>query len=348
VQVFRLVTEHTIEERILRRALSKLKLDALVIQSGGLVEGAQRASKSELVAAIRHGAEAIFQLRADQLGDDDIDAILEKAQRRTQELEAELQARAEGGVTDSGSSAADSRAWKFGGDSSDEEGGGSAGTIDIGKRERKQATKINLARPAPASARAATTAAPAQPTLLDRPAQTFPPYKDLVLLAMADPSCEAETTVQKLTMVVKRLWPELKWNKKRWAQAIAKALESGQLTKGKGAVSKELRKLGKLGGGGGRLAMTEEGKLELEVARETERKRRSREELDPNRAPEDAEDTPFPGWRVRTYHMADGGTVKHYVAPELSVAPEESPTDDIHADGGDKARSSEPPNKQDK
>ena len=67
-------------------------------------------------------------------------------------------------MTDGGSSAADSRAWKFGGDSSDEEGGGSAGTIDIGKRERKQATKINLARPAPASARAATTAAPAQPT----------------------------------------------------------------------------------------------------------------------------------------------------------------------------------------
>ena len=39
-----------------------------MIQSGGLVEGIQSASKSELVAAIRHGAETIFKLRADSTG----------------------------------------------------------------------------------------------------------------------------------------------------------------------------------------------------------------------------------------------------------------------------------------
>ena len=38
VKVFRLITEHTVEERILERAMQKLKLDAIVIQQGGLVE----------------------------------------------------------------------------------------------------------------------------------------------------------------------------------------------------------------------------------------------------------------------------------------------------------------------
>ena len=53
VKVFRLITEHTIEERILSRALQKLKLDALVIQSGGLVEKEKANNKDDLLAAIR-------------------------------------------------------------------------------------------------------------------------------------------------------------------------------------------------------------------------------------------------------------------------------------------------------
>lgn len=35
VRVFRLITEHTVEERIIMRAEMKLKLDNLVIQQGG-------------------------------------------------------------------------------------------------------------------------------------------------------------------------------------------------------------------------------------------------------------------------------------------------------------------------
>ena len=36
VKVFRLITEHTVEEKILERAMKKLHLDALVIQQGRL------------------------------------------------------------------------------------------------------------------------------------------------------------------------------------------------------------------------------------------------------------------------------------------------------------------------
>ena len=39
VTVYRLVSEGTIEEKILERAMGKLQLDALVIQQGRLVDG---------------------------------------------------------------------------------------------------------------------------------------------------------------------------------------------------------------------------------------------------------------------------------------------------------------------
>ena len=58
VKVFRLITEKTIEEKILARAMKKLHLDALVIQSGRLVEKEKKMDKNELAAAVRDLGEA--------------------------------------------------------------------------------------------------------------------------------------------------------------------------------------------------------------------------------------------------------------------------------------------------
>ena len=49
MQVFRLVTEGTVEEKIIERADRKLFLDAAVIQQGRLAEQNQSLDKSELM-----------------------------------------------------------------------------------------------------------------------------------------------------------------------------------------------------------------------------------------------------------------------------------------------------------
>ena len=75
-----------IEEKILDRAMKKLHLDAMVIQSGRLAEKEKNMSKDELMKAIRYGADDVF--KADNMdGDDevDIDAILAKAEEKTEQ-----------------------------------------------------------------------------------------------------------------------------------------------------------------------------------------------------------------------------------------------------------------------
>jgi SWI/SNF-related matrix-associated actin-dependent regulator of chromatin subfamily A member 5 len=49
VQVFRFITEQTIEEKIIERADRKLFLDAAVIQQGRLAEQNQTLEKTELM-----------------------------------------------------------------------------------------------------------------------------------------------------------------------------------------------------------------------------------------------------------------------------------------------------------
>ena len=62
VRVFRLVTESTVEERIVERAEMKLKLDALVIQSGQLAQaGDDKVSGKEILSMIQFGAEKMFK-----------------------------------------------------------------------------------------------------------------------------------------------------------------------------------------------------------------------------------------------------------------------------------------------
>lgn len=91
VYVFRFVTEDAIEERILDRAVQKLRLDQLVIQQGRAQPSKNQQSKDDLVDMIQHGAEKIITSKENLLIDDDIDAIISRGEERTHELQEKYQ-----------------------------------------------------------------------------------------------------------------------------------------------------------------------------------------------------------------------------------------------------------------
>ena len=92
VKVFRFITEHAIEEKVLERAAQKLRLDQLVIQQGRAQQQAkQAANKDELLGMIQHGAEKVFESKGSVGALDDIDEILARGESRTAELNAKYE-----------------------------------------------------------------------------------------------------------------------------------------------------------------------------------------------------------------------------------------------------------------
>ncbi|TPP65404.1 SWI:SNF matrix associated [Fasciola gigantica] len=91
VRVFRLITENTVEERIIMRAEMKLRLDNLVIQQGRLVEQkANQLQKGEVLDMIKFGANYIFRTKDSDFKDEDIDIILARGEQRTAEMNEKL------------------------------------------------------------------------------------------------------------------------------------------------------------------------------------------------------------------------------------------------------------------
>eukprot|EP01047_Picozoa_sp_COSAG01_P040521 COSAG01_NODE_3417_length_6121_cov_33.897376_3_plen_998_part_00 len=137
VKVFRLITEGTIEEKILDRAMKKLHLDALVIQSGRLVDKEQKLGTGELLTAIRAGADSIFKTETNgaKFADEDIDEILVRAEQKTKAMKKKFAIAKKEGLS--------SDMWTFDGEDYKEERkvqSGSLGFVDIGKRDRKTTT----------------------------------------------------------------------------------------------------------------------------------------------------------------------------------------------------------------
>jgi SWI/SNF-related matrix-associated actin-dependent regulator of chromatin subfamily A member 5 len=101
VYVYRFVTEHAIEEKVLERAAQKLRLDQLVIQQGrAQIAAKAAANKDELLNMIQHGAEKVFNTKGPtgilaekgaNIDDDDIDALLKHGEQRTAELNAKYE-----------------------------------------------------------------------------------------------------------------------------------------------------------------------------------------------------------------------------------------------------------------
>ena len=146
--MFRLVTEHTIEEKVVERAQQKLKLDAMVIQQGRLKDK-DKLSRNELLEAVRFGADKIFKSKDSSITDEDIDLIINAGRRKTQELNDKFQAADKGdlldfkldgnsnmqtfeGVDYSGNALAAAKAEV-----------GMLGILDLGKRERKTVANYN-------------------------------------------------------------------------------------------------------------------------------------------------------------------------------------------------------------
>ncbi|KAL6767714.1 hypothetical protein ACKKBF_B36355 [Auxenochlorella protothecoides x Auxenochlorella symbiontica] len=91
VQVFRFCVENAIEEKVIEKAYKKLRLDALVIQQGRLVEGTKGVNKDDLLQMVRYGAEMVFSSEAANITDQDIDLIIQKGESSTKELNDKLQ-----------------------------------------------------------------------------------------------------------------------------------------------------------------------------------------------------------------------------------------------------------------
>lgn len=97
VRVFRLITEHTVEERIVERAEMKLRLDHVVIQQGRLQEAATKLDKDEMLSMIRHGATHVFSSKQDENElDVDIDLVLAHGEQKTKELREKYEILGEG------------------------------------------------------------------------------------------------------------------------------------------------------------------------------------------------------------------------------------------------------------
>eukprot|EP00606_Chrysophyceae_sp_TOSAG23-5_P000848 GSChrysophyteH2.ASY1.ANO1.520.1 assembled CDS len=90
VQVFRLVTEDTIEVKVVERAQQKLKLDAMVVQQGRLQDNQKRMSKTELLDTLRYGADKVFRSTSSDITDADIDLILEEGRKKTEQMNSSL------------------------------------------------------------------------------------------------------------------------------------------------------------------------------------------------------------------------------------------------------------------
>ncbi|XP_076843705.1 LOW QUALITY PROTEIN: putative global transcription activator SNF2L1 [Brachyhypopomus gauderio] len=91
VRVFRLITENTVEERIVERAEMKLRLDSIVIQQGRLIDQQNKLGKDEMLQMIRHGATHVFASKDSELTDEDIDTILERGAKKTAEMNERMQ-----------------------------------------------------------------------------------------------------------------------------------------------------------------------------------------------------------------------------------------------------------------
>uniref|UniRef100_A0AAY4ENX9 SWI/SNF related, matrix associated, actin dependent regulator of chromatin, subfamily a, member 1 n=1 Tax=Denticeps clupeoides TaxID=299321 RepID=A0AAY4ENX9_9TELE len=92
VRVFRLITDNTVEERIVERAEMKLRLDSIVIQQGRLIDQqSNKMAKDEMLQMIRHGATHVFASKDSELTDEDIDTILERGAKKVTSHPLEFQ-----------------------------------------------------------------------------------------------------------------------------------------------------------------------------------------------------------------------------------------------------------------
>ena len=93
VNVYRFVTESTIEEKIIERAEIKLRLDRMVINRSS-AQAKSAMSTDDMTNMIRFGADRVFRQLGSTITDDDIDNILQRGEQKTQQLAEKLKSQA--------------------------------------------------------------------------------------------------------------------------------------------------------------------------------------------------------------------------------------------------------------
>lgn len=146
VQVFRFISEGTVEEKIIERADRKLFLDAAVIQQGRLAEQNTSVDKGDLMKMVQFGADQILSGKGGTYTDEDIDALIAKGEQRTSEIQAKLETDAKHNLADFQLLADDDTGrdtFSFGGKNyrgSDKNGGN---FINLPSRQRKRNYDVN-------------------------------------------------------------------------------------------------------------------------------------------------------------------------------------------------------------
>jgi len=91
VRVFRMITENTVDEKIVERAEIKLRLDRMVVQQGRLADQKTTLNKDDMLGMIRHGASHVFASKDNEVTDMDIDNLLAMGEKKTAEREKKLE-----------------------------------------------------------------------------------------------------------------------------------------------------------------------------------------------------------------------------------------------------------------
>ena len=92
VNVYRMITENTVEEKIIERQTVKLKWDNLVIQQAKTSSQKNKAlSKDEMKDMLQFGASVIIKASQGTMTDQEIDVILARGQSRTNALNKEIE-----------------------------------------------------------------------------------------------------------------------------------------------------------------------------------------------------------------------------------------------------------------
>lgn len=145
VQVFRFVTEGSVEEKIIERADRKLFLDAAVIQQGRLAEQHKTVDKKDLMHLVRFGADQILSAAKGTYTDEDVDLLIAKGEEKTDALNAKLQTNAQHNLASfSLMGEEETDMLTFGGKSYRDDGNKNEGNfINLPQRERKRNYDVN-------------------------------------------------------------------------------------------------------------------------------------------------------------------------------------------------------------
>lgn len=94
VMVYRLITENTVEEKIIERQQMKLKWDSVLIQNSQSSAGLESAlTTDEIKNMIKFGASITLKAKEGTVTSENINKILERGEAKTQELNEKLNER---------------------------------------------------------------------------------------------------------------------------------------------------------------------------------------------------------------------------------------------------------------